>query len=232
MAGFRIDGPEVKEKSHDMQSGLQFNPDKRIEVGPGEIGRASAEATYNPDSRIRTEGDAEVPEAKGDKSNAAIGKLGDSETKSPESIKDLVNAYLDDLKSRSPFPETLAYLKLDPQDLHVANPEETKKLRTEFADKNSDECKNNLIEDWQKKMGKEWPRYKEDVSIATKGGETVVIRHAGDRYDAHHIQPLSLGGKNTVDNITPMDARDHFDSRGIHEPDGTCDKLAAALKEV
>ena len=38
--------------------------------------------------------------------------------------------------------------------------------------------------------------------------------------------------KNTADNITPMDARDHFDSRGIHEPGGTCDKLTTALKEA
>ena len=209
-----------------------FDPDKRIEVGSGEIGRASAETTYNPDSRIHMEDNSKAIEAKGGKSSAVVEKYGDTETKDPESIKEFVEAYLDDLKSRSPFPETLVGVKFDSKGLRVANSEETKKLRTEFADKNSDEYKNNLIEDWQKKTGKEWPRYKEDVFITTKSGEIVVIRHAGDRYDAHHIQPLSLGGKNTSDNITPMDARDHFDSRGIHEPTGTLDKLTAALKEV
>ena len=232
MPGFRIGDTEVKKGPPDVGLGSKFNPDKRIEVGSEAIGGLSAETTYNPDSRIRIEGDSEAIEAKGDRGGAAVEKLGDTETKSPESIKGLVDAYLDDLKNRSPLPETLADVRIDPKDLRVANPEETKKLRTEFADKRSDEYKNNLIEDWQKKTGKEWPRYKEDVSITTKSGETVVIRHAGDRYDAHHIQPLSLGGRNIADNITPMDARDHFDSRGIHEPGGTCDKLTAALKEA
>ena len=204
-----------------------FNPDKRIEVGSGEIGRESAEKTYNPDSRIRIEGNPEAIEAKSNKSSAAIEKFGHKETKNPESIKGLIDAYMDDLKSKSPFPETLANVKLDPKDLYVANSEENKELREEFSDN-----KNKLIEDWEKKHGMEWPKYKDDVSITTKNGETVVIRHAGDRYDAHHVQPLSLGGKNTAGNITPMDVRDHFDSRGIHKPGGTCDKLTAILKEA
>lgn len=232
MPGFRIDDTEIKKSSPDVGLASKFNPDKRIEVGSGKIGGTSAETTYSPDSRIRMESNSGAVEKNSDRSGSAVKQFGNAETKNPESIKDLMDAYLDDLKSRSPFPETLANIKLDSNDFRVANPEETKKLRAEFADKNSNEYKNNLIEDWQKKTGEEWPRYKEDVSITTKSGETVVIRHAGDRYDAHHIQPLSLGGVNTADNITPMDARDHFDSRGIHEPDGTCDKLTAALKEV
>ena len=232
MPGFRIDGPEVREKSANAGSGSKFNPDKRVEVGSGEVGRASAETAYNPDSRIRAKLGSEGTEAKGGRGDAAAEKPGNSEAKGPESIEGLVDAYLDDLKSRSPFPETLADVKLAPKDLRVASPEETKKLRAEFADRNSDGYKNKLIEAWQEKTGKGWPSYKEDVSITTKSGEIKVLREAGDRYDAHHIRPLSLGGKNTADNITPMDARVHFDSRGIHEPNGACNKLKAALKEA
>lgn len=71
----------------------------------------------------------------------------------------------------------------------------------------------------------EWPRYKEDVTIQTKNGDMVTIRPAGARYDAHHQQPLSLGGLNEASNITPMRADVHIDHRGVHSQDGAFGKL-------
>jgi hypothetical protein len=78
-----------------------------------------------------------------------------------------------------------------------------------------------IIAEWKKVHG-DWPRYTEDVfnSNGTR------IRQAGDRYDAHHQQPLRLGGENTAQNITPMHANDHYDKQGIHRPGGPCDSLA------
>lgn len=41
----------------------------------------------------------------------------------------------------------------------------------------------------------------------------------------HHIQPLSMGGKNEVGNITPMHASEHYDKQGVHAPDSPFSKL-------
>jgi hypothetical protein len=59
-----------------------------------------------------------------------------------------------------------------------------------------------------------------------------LIHRAGDRYDAHHIQPISLNGKNEASNITPISAEKHFDKQGVHASDGPCAKLGEKLQEV
>ena len=50
-------------------------------------------------------------------------------------------------------------------------------------------------------------------------------------YDAHHIQPLGLGGKNEISNITPLHADIHYDSRGIHEKDSAYSKIVNLLED-
>ena len=51
------------------------------------------------------------------------------------------------------------------------------------------------------------------------------IFRKGDRFDAHHLQPLNVGGKNEVSNITPLHAEVHFEHSGVHITDGPCDRM-------
>ena len=59
-----------------------------------------------------------------------------------------------------------------------------------------------------------------------------VVRHKGQRLEAHHIKPLSLGGENIGANITPMEYKDHNDHRGIHSNEGSYKKLQDYAKEM
>ena len=56
-----------------------------------------------------------------------------------------------------------------------------------------------------------------------------MIRKAGGDYDAHHIQPLGMGGKNEASNITPLHANEHYDKQGVHAPDSPYSKLDKML---
>ena len=56
-----------------------------------------------------------------------------------------------------------------------------------------------------------------------------MIRKAGSDYDAHHIQPLGMGGKNEVRNITPLNAEVHYDKQGIHAADSPYSRLDQML---
>lgn len=136
-----------------------------------------------------------------------------------EQIEKLLKEYLDDLKNNSEYPDTI---EDDGESYEKLSPEETAEKRAEF-----NANKERLIKEWEEKNGKEWPRYKEDVYVNGK-----LIRKAGDRYDAHHIHPLSLGGKNESSNITPISAEKHFDKQGVHAPDSPYGKLEKALQEV
>lgn len=127
-------------------------------------------------------------------------------------LKELSREYINDLKTRSPFPETISN-SLDTSKLERKSPEEVANKREEF-----DENKKKLRNEWEKLNNKEWPRYDQDVY--SPGG--VKIRKVGDYYDAHHIQPLELGGKNEASNITPLDHNKH---KEIHAKDSSCKKL-------
>ena len=139
----------------------------------------------------------------------------------PVDKTELVNSYLDDIKSCTEYPDavvnnTAQYEKI--------SPESNFDMREEFNDKRED-----LLKKWEEQNNADWPRYKEDVYDELSG---TLIRRAGDRYDAHHIHPLSLGGKNEAGNITPIHASDHYDRRGIHAPDSSYDKLEKYCKEI
>lgn len=144
-----------------------------------------------------------------------------SET-SPESIESLIEKcrkeYIDDLKANSEFPELIEdygsrYEKI--------SPEENAEKRSEF-----NANKEKLILECEKKYSKEWPRYTEDVYMNGK-----LQRRAGDRYDAHHINPLSFGGKNEASNLTPISVEKHFDKQGVHSPNSPYGKLVKLLNE-
>ena len=140
-----------------------------------------------------------------------------------EAPRELVKEYFNELKEKSDFPETIYENRFNEFDLKKQTPEETKKMREEFDDK-----KAQLKKEWEKLNGREWPKYNEDVY--SKNGK--LIRKAGSDYDVHHIQPLSLGGKNEVGNITPLHAEVHYDKQGVHAPGSACSKLLESLGGV
>lgn len=142
-----------------------------------------------------------------------------------EVLKEYLSEYMDDLSKFSEFKETLQESLFDVEDIKKISPEEVGKLRDEFNKQRSD-----LKKQWEEQNGRPWPKYEEDVYITNNRGEKVKIREAGSDYDAHHIQPLSLGGKNEVKNITPLHADVHFDSRGIHEKGSAFDKMGKVLE--
>ncbi len=137
-----------------------------------------------------------------------------------DEIEALTKKYFDDLRDKSEYQDTLPENPFSASDLKKRTPEENQRMREDFDDKKSD-----LRKQWEQKHGQPWPRHKEDVYLPNG----ILIRRKGDRYDAHHIQPLSLGGKNEVDNITPLSANVHFDSRGVHSPDSPYSKMSARL---
>ena len=142
------------------------------------------------------------------------------EVKDTQEVQEAKEAYLDKLKEQSACPETIpenaAENKWEKQD--------TETVRAEREEFNG--IKNTLINEWEEKNQEEWPRYEEDVV----GENGTVIHRAGDRYDAHHIQPLEYGGMNTSDNITPIESKKHIGADGIHQS-AEYKNLQSAMKE-
>lgn len=69
----------------------------------------------------------------------------------------------------------------------------------ELALKEFKRLKKELITEWEKNTGKTWPRYVDDV--VNEAG--IVIRRAGDYFDAHHVIELSTKGPNEWWNLVP-----------------------------
>lgn len=184
--------------------------------------------TKNPESKgyreIKPESDMTAKEARGfwDK---VFGneKTADDMKENEVSEKDLekvTEEYFKDVRDKSEFADTIPEKPFEVSDLKKISPEENREMQEEFQ-----ENKEKLIQQWEEKNGCSWPTYKEDVYITTKAGERVMIQKAGARYDMHHLQPLSMGGKNEVSNITPLHLDVHRDHRGIHTIGGACDRM-------
>lgn len=139
---------------------------------------------------------------------------------------ELTKAYLQDIIDKSEVPETITKNILDPESLYKESCEIVKNKRNDFTLSK----KNKLIEEWEINTGKEWPRYKEDLYITLKDGTKKMLHKAGNLYDAHHIRPLSWGGENIWQNITPLNADIHFDARGVHAIDSAYDKLSKLME--
>ena len=150
----------------------------------------------------------------------------DNSETSEDEIKNTLNAYIDDIRKNSDFPETIPDDAIKVEDLKKVSPEENAQLRDQFSDPG---FKRELKAQWETANGREWPKYTEDVYITNARGEQVLIRKAGSDYDAHHIQPLCLGGKNEASNLTPLRADVHFDHRGVHEFGSPFDQLNRML---
>ena len=133
---------------------------------------------------------------------------------SNERIEKLTSDYMDELREKSPCPETLK--SVDINSIEKVSSEDVAKNRSEF-----NSHRNKIIEQWEKIHNQPWPTYSED--IIGKNGK--VVRHKGQKLEAHHIKPLSLGGENSGVNITPMHYKDHNDHQGIHSKEGSYKKL-------
>lgn len=131
-------------------------------------------------------------------------------------LEQIVEEYVEDLKDKSECPETIPDRPFEVSDLEKLSPEETAKRREEF-----DDIKGDLKKQWEEEHGRPWPKYDHDI----KSANDKVIRTAGRDYDAHHIQPLGMGGKNEAKNITPLNAEVHYDKQGVHSPDSPYDKM-------
>ena len=192
-----------------------------VEAGK-EVAETSKRITqsFNPDKRIEV-----GKETRGEKHTEA--RFNPDKRVEPSnkevSIDKLIKNYIKDIIQNSEFPETLKNIDIKPTDIRKPSLEEMRDKRTEFS-----KIKSDLIKQWEDANGKEWPKYDKDVY--DKNGN--LIRRAGDRYDAHHIHPLSWGGKNIVSNITPLSAEVHYDHRGVHRLGGAFDQITKRMREV
>lgn len=139
---------------------------------------------------------------------------------SGKEISNAVKDYFKELKKVSEFPKTIPKDILKTDTFERVPIDQVKELRRDF----NPIKKSELIAEWEKLNKCSWPTYKEDVY---RNG--VKIREKGMKYDAHHIRPLFLGGKNVASNITPLDVNSHID---IHMPSGGCGKLAKMIEGV
>ena len=138
------------------------------------------------------------------------------------SVDDVIKEYVNELKGYSEVPETLKNVQLSSDKMKSLPSEDTEKAREEFC-----KIKNQLRQEWEIVNRRHWPVYKHD--LVNKYGE--VVRKRGWKYDAHHIQPLAMGGSNTADNITPLSYNVHSDHMGIHAYDSSYDLLDRMLRE-
>lgn len=133
--------------------------------------------------------------------------------------------YLNDLLDKSTLPDTIPKDLLNPENFYKKPSDLVGQTRAEFK-----KTKDKLIKEWEQNTGESWPRYAKDLTIKLKDGTEKIIRKAGQLYDAHHINPLTLGGENTWNNLTPLSADVHFDSRGVHRVNGALDKLTKLME--
>lgn len=151
--------------------------------------------------------------------NMETGEMGNPEEDLDKALQD----YFIDLKAKSECPDTIPDKPFEVSDLKKRTPEENAAMREEFSDN-----KAQLKHEWEEANGRTWPKYEHDVYSANDK----LIRKAGSDYDAHHIQPLSMGGKNEAGNITPLNAEVHYDKQGVHAPDSPYSKLDRMLGGV
>lgn len=190
-------------------------------VGEAKDGQAARELEAKTSAGIETGNDVQAEtESESKSSDVEVSESDMVETNETDEVRQDKEAYLDDLKSRSSCPETIDDGVVTDNEFKRITPEENAGKREEF-----DEKKNDLIREWEAKNGREWPRYEQDVY--SESGR--LIRKAGARYDAHHIQPLCMGGENVVENITPLHAQEHYDHQGVHAAESPYSKL---MKEV
>lgn len=174
------------------------------------------------DSDIGKEVDSERPTdagpVLGDKKEEISSKVENDNVEG--TLENTIEDYFSDLQDKSEHPETIPERPFESSDLEKLSPQEVAERRDEFDDK-----KTELKRQWEIENGVPWPKYEKDVYSSNDK----LIRKAGSDYDAHHIQPLAMGGKNVAGNITPLSAEVHYDKQGIHAPDSPYSKMDKLL---
>lgn len=191
---------EITGKATEKKPDNKFDPDKRVNFEQDKVDKKLEDKSFDPDKRI------EVPGAE-----ANVNKL-----ESNVDVNGAFKDYIDDVKSKSEYPETVK-IKADEIQLRDCS-KETKEKRVEF-----EKMKRALIKEWEEKYGREFPREQKDV--VSEDGK--ILRKAGSRYELHHIVPLSLGGNNSLDNLTPMSYSAH---KELHGSGSAYSKLRSAVK--
>lgn len=191
---------EVTGKAAEKQPDNKFDPDKRVNFEQDKVDKKVEDKGFDPDKRV------EVPGAEAN-ANKIEGNV---------DINGAFKDYIDDVKSKSEYPETVK-IKADEIQLRDCS-KETKEKRVEF-----EKMKRALIKKWEEKYGREFPREQKDV--VSEDGK--ILRKAGSRYELHHIVPLSLGGDNSLDNLTPMSYSAH---KELHGSGSAYSKLRSAVK--
>ena len=179
---------------------------------------SSEKSSFDPDKRV----DASGKETKGD-----VGKTErfdpDKRVETKTETTKLINDYIKDIKKNSEVPQTLPEKPFSEAELEKVTPERNAELRDEFNEK-----KPELKKEWEQKKDMKWPKYDKDVYSSS--GK--LIRKAGSDYDAHHIHPLGMGGKNEASNITPLHVDVHYDHQGVHSFDSPYGKLDRRLESA
>lgn len=137
-----------------------------------------------------------------------------------EKLETVLKEYFNDLLKRSECPETIPNVPFEVSDLKPRTPKENAEMRENF-----DDVKADLKKQWEEENGRPWPKY--DHDIYSSSGK--LIRKAGSDYDAHHIHPLGMNGKNEARNITPLSAEVHYDKQGIHSANSPYSRIDKAL---
>lgn len=194
------------------QENESFGSNSEMDADTSEhIGEGLNEASENRESLLEQENS---------KFGSEMGNVDSREKDLTEGLDKLVQEYFDDLKSKSEYPDTIPDKPFDSKELKALSPEENSKMRDEF-----DDNKAMLKKEWEDANGQAWPKYDHDIYSAN--GK--LIRKAGSDYDAHHVQPLGMGGKNEASNLTPLSAEVHYDKQGVHAPDSPYNRLNQEL---
>jgi hypothetical protein len=100
-------------------------------------------------------------------------------------------------------------------DFERLTPAETRAHRNAF-----NKVKDDLIAEWERNTGQEWPRYATDVL----NDEGKILRRAGQPYDAHHIIENSYRGPHEWWNLHPARFPNEHQA-GIHRADGPASRI-------
>jgi hypothetical protein len=196
---------ETGEKA--VREGIEKGAKEATEKGVKEVAEKGAKETLEKGVKESVEkGVKEGSEKLGKEVTEKIGiKVGEAidKTKIPNYLKQLEEITGKEIPKNQ---KELLDNALKQTEFKKLTPELTKAHRLEFTNK----VKNDLINQWEKNVGKEWPRYTEDV---IEGGN--VLRSAGQPFDAHHIIENSVNGPHEWWNLHPAGFPDEHQG-GIH----------------
>ena len=156
---------EVTGKATEKQPDNKFDPDKRVNFEQDKVDKKVEDKGFDPDKRI------EVPGAEVKAEGSKIENQGDVNS----AIKDCV----DDVKSKSEYPETIKN-KIDASQLRDVSRAEVAEKRRDF-----EKQKIALRKAFEEKYGREFPKEKKDV-VSDDGN---IVRKAGSCYEYRTSKP-------------------------------------------